>query len=178
MKWRKLRWLLLGIFTYLIITQTKNIRTSRLEISNLVEDEAELSSSEVLNCLDDEWFEPAYPISEEDRKKIEQIVACEAGADTIEGQRAIALCIRNYCDLRSCTVDDAIRDMKITTYKREVTEENRSAVSDIWDFDIDVPTEECIIVWCTPKAAANGAWHETQRFVAQFGAHRFYALNE
>ena len=118
-----------------------------------------------------------YELTDLERSEIEQIVACEAGADVFEGQVAVALCIKNYCRINDCTVDDAIRALQITTYKRDVTDENREAVLSAWDYNIDLPTEEPIEFWCTPKAAEAGAWHESQRFVGQYGAHRFYARN-
>ena len=116
-----------------------------------------------------------YTLSDDERQTVEQIVACEAGADDYEGQVAIALCIRNYCLRHNCTVDEAVRALQISTYRRAVTNTNREAVLSAFDHHCDWPTEEPIEFWCTPGAAERGAWHETGAdFVGQYGAHRFY----
>ena len=120
---------------------------------------------------------PVIDINETDYSRLAQVIECEAGADVYDGKLAIAQCVWNYCDLHDVTVGAALDALQCYTYDREITETSYTAIDDVFEANVRV-TEEPILFWCTPAAAERGAWHETQTFVGQFGAHRFYKIKE
>ena len=106
--------------------------------------------------------------------KQEQIVACEAGADSLEGQMAVAQCLYDSAVLDNLTIQQVFKKYGYSSlYNRKVTAENELAVSMVFDYGAKISDKP--IQWFVTPAAAPGSWHERgATFAGQFGAHRFY----
>lgn len=115
-----------------------------------------------------------HELSDDERALAEQIVACEAGADSLEGQMAVAQCLYDSAVLDDLTIQQVFKKYGYSTlYNRKVTAENELAVSMVFDYGAKISDKP--IQWFVTPAAAPGSWHERgATFVGQFGAHRFY----
>ncbi len=120
-------------------------------------------------------FEQAtYELTDDERALAEQIVACEAGADNMEGQMAVAQCLYDSAVIDGITIQEVFKKYGYSTlYNRKVTAENELAVSMVFDYGAKISDKP--IQWFVTPAAAPGSWHERgATFAGQFGAHRFY----
>lgn len=120
-------------------------------------------------------FEQAtYELTDDERALAGQIIACEAGADSLEGQMAVAQCLYDSAVLDDLTIQQVFRKYGYSTlYNRKVTAENELAVSMVFDYGAKISDKP--IQWFVTPAAAPGSWHERgATFAGQFGAHRFY----
>ena len=115
-----------------------------------------------------------HELTEDERALAEQIVACEAGADSLEGQMAVAQCLYDSAVLDGLTIQQVFKKYGYSTlYNRKVTAENELAVSMVFDYGAKISDKP--IQWFVTPTAAPGSWHEREAtFAGQFGAHRFY----
>ena len=115
-----------------------------------------------------------HELTNGERALAEQIVACEAGADSLEGQMAVAQCLYDSAVLDDLTIQQVFKKYGYSTlYNRKVTAENELAVSMVFDYGAKISDKP--IQWFVTPAAAPGSWHERgATFAGQFGAHRFY----
>lgn len=113
-------------------------------------------------------------LTNDERALAEQIVACEAGADSLEGQMAVAQCLYDSAVLDGLTIQQVFKKYGYSSlYNRKVTAENELAVSMVFDYGAKISNKP--IQWFVTPAAASGSWHEHgATFAGQFGAHRFY----
>lgn len=113
-------------------------------------------------------------LTDDERALAEQIVACEAGADSLEGQMAVAQCLYDSAVLDGLTIQQVFKKYGYSSlYNRKVTAENELAVSMVFDYGAKISDKP--IQWFVTPAAASGSWHERgATFAGQFGAHRFY----
>lgn len=113
-------------------------------------------------------------LTDDERALAEQIVACEAGADSLEGQMAVAQCLYDSAVIDGITIQEVFKKYGYSTlYNRNVTAENELAVSMVFDYGAKISDKP--IQWFVTPAAAPGSWHERgATFAGQFGAHRFY----
>lgn len=113
-------------------------------------------------------------LTNDERALAEQIVACEAGADSLEGQMAVAQCLYDSAVLDGLTIQQVFKKYGYSSlYNRKVTAENELAVSMVFDYGAKISDKP--IQWFVTPAAASGSWHERgATFAGQFGAHRFY----
>lgn len=113
-------------------------------------------------------------LTDDERALAEQIVACEAGADSLEGQMAVAQCLYDSAVLDDLTIQQVFKKYGYSTlYNRKVTAENELAVSMVFDYGAKISDKP--IQWFVTPAAAPGSWHERgATFAGQFGVHRFY----
>ena len=113
-------------------------------------------------------------LTDDERALAEQIVACEAGADSLEGQMAVAQCLYDSAVLDGLTIQQVFKKYGYSSlYNRKVTAENELAVSMVFDYGAKISDKP--IQWFVTPAAAPGSWHERgATFAGQFGAHRFY----
>lgn len=113
-------------------------------------------------------------LTDDERALAEQIVACEAGADSLEGQMAVAQCLYDSAVIDGITIQEVFKKYGYSTlYNRNVTAENELAVSMVFDYGAKISDKP--IRWFVTPAAAPGSWHERgATFAGQFGAHRFY----
>lgn len=120
-------------------------------------------------------FEQAkYELTDDERALAEQIVACEVGADSLEGQMAVAQCLYDSAVLDGLTIQQVFKKYGYSSlYNRKVTAENELAVSMVFDYGAKISDKP--IQWFVTPAAAPCSWHERgATFAGQFGAHRFY----
>lgn len=117
-------------------------------------------------------------LTDDERALAEQIVACEAGADSLEGQMAVAQCLYDSAVLDGLTIQQVFKKYGYSSlYNRKVTAENELAVSMVFDYGAKISDKP--IQWFVTPAAAPGSWHERgAAFAGQFGAHRFYYNKE
>lgn len=117
-------------------------------------------------------------LTDDERALAEQIVACEAGADSLEGQMAVAQCLYDSAVLDGLTIQQVFKKYGYSSlYNRKVTAENELAVSMVFDYGAKISNKP--IQWFVTPAAALGSWHERgATFAGQFGAHRFYYNKE
>lgn len=115
-----------------------------------------------------------HELTDDERALAEQIVACEAGADSLEGQMAVAQCLYDSAVLDGITIQQVFKKYGYSTlYNRKVTAENELAVSMVFDYGAKISDKP--IQWFVTPTAAPGSWHEREAtFAGQFGAHRFY----
>ena len=115
-----------------------------------------------------------HELTDDERALAEQIVACEAGADSLEGQMAVAQCLYDSAVLDGLTIQQVFKKYGYSSlYNRKVTAENELAVSMVFDYGAKISDKP--IQWFVTPAAAPGSWHERgATFAGQFGAHRFY----
>ena len=113
-------------------------------------------------------------LTDDERTLAEQIVACEAGADSLDGQMAVAQCLYDSAVLDGLTIQQVFKKYGYSSlYNRKVTAENELAVSMVFDYGAKISDKP--IQWFVTPAAAPGSWHERgATFAGQFGAHRFY----
>lgn len=113
-------------------------------------------------------------LTDDERALAEQIVACETGADSLEGQMAVAQCLYDSAVLDGLTIQQVFKKYGYSSlYNRKVTAENELAVSMVFDYGAKISDKP--IQWFVTPAAASGSWHERgAKFAGQFGAHRFY----
>lgn len=119
-----------------------------------------------------------HELTDGERALAEQIVACEAGADSLEGQMAVAQCLYDSAVLDNLTIQQVFKKYGYSSlYNRKVTAENELAVSMVFDYGAKISDKP--IQWFVTPAAAPGSWHERgATFAGQFGAHRFYYNKE
>lgn len=119
-----------------------------------------------------------HELTDDERALAEQIVACEAGADSLEGQMAVAQCLYDSAVLDGLTIQQVFKKYGYSSlYNRKVTAENELAVSMVFDYGAKISNKP--IQWFVTPAAAPGSWHERgATFAGQFGAHRFYYNKE
>ena len=119
-----------------------------------------------------------HELTDDERALAEQIVACEAGADSLEGQMAVAQCLYDSAVLDGLTIQQVFKKYGYSSlYNRKVTAENELAVSMVFDYGAKISDKP--IQWFVTPAAAPGSWHERgATFAGQFGAHRFYYNKE
>lgn len=117
-------------------------------------------------------------LTDDERALAGQIVACEAGADSLEGQMAVAQCLYDSAVLDGLTIQQVFKKYGYSSlYNRKVTAENELAVSMVFDYGAKISDKP--IQWFVTPAAAPGSWHERgATFAGQFGAHRFYYNKE
>ena len=115
-----------------------------------------------------------HELTDDERALAEQIVACEAGADSLEGQMAVAQCLYDSAVIDGITIQEVFKKYGYSSlYNRKVTAENELAVSMVFDYGAKISDKP--IQWFVTPAAAPGSWHERgATFAGQFGAHRFY----
>lgn len=113
-------------------------------------------------------------LTDDERALAEQIVACEAGADSLEGQMAVAQCLYDSAVLDGLTIQQVFKKYGYSSlYNRKVTAENELAVSMVFDYGAKISDKP--IQWFVTPAAAPSSWHERgATFAGQFGTHRFY----
>ena len=119
-----------------------------------------------------------HELTDDERALAEQIVACEAGADSLEGQMAVAQCLYDSAVLDGLTIQQVFKKYGYSSlYNRKVTAENELAVSMVFDYGAKISDKP--IQWFVTPAASPGSWHERgATFAGQFGAHRFYYNKE
>ena len=163
-----------GPHTYCNSHTTKSVAHATKEKDEEKDDEPVIFVKEVVETRVVNFSQGKHELTDDERALAEQIVACEAGADSMEGQMAVAQCLYNSAVLDGLTIQQVFKkDGYSTLYNRKVTAENELAVSMVFDYGAKISDKP--IQWFVTPAAAPSSWHEQgATFAGQFGAHRFY----
>ena len=113
-----------------------------------------------------------FPLTDEQRTLIEQVVSAEARGEPFEGQVAVCQCIYNACIKDELTPEEVVKIYGYTTERVKPTESVKKAVAAVFDHGQGV-TFERILYFYAP-ALTESEWHETQGFVLEIGGHRFF----
>ena len=149
-----------------------NAKLDQLAVS-IQEFEQQTESDTIIETKVVNFSSEGYTITDEERTLAERIVACEAGADTLEGQMAVAQCLFDSVMIDDSDLHKVYDKYGYSLYQRTVTEENKLAVSLVFDYGAKVSDKP--IQWFVTVAAAPNSWHENYAtFDTQYGAHRFY----
>ena len=123
-----------------------------------------------------ESFEPGrYDITQEDKIALERIVEGEAGGESFEGKCWVATCLRNAMEKDGLTAEQVRVSYQYSGWKENVSEETERAVAEV--FECGNKTQDSVLWFYAPKWC-NSEWHESQRFVAEIGSHRFFAPHQ
>ena len=114
-----------------------------------------------------------FQLTEEERRIVECMVMGESGGEIYKGQVLVAQCILNACLKERRQPSDIRRIYQYAGWHSNPSESVKKAVSAVFDQGYKVTTEP-ILYFYAPNLC-NGAWHETQRFIIEVGAHRFFA---
>lgn len=114
-----------------------------------------------------------YPISNTERREIEEIVASEGGYCSYEFQALVALCILNGAEAENMRPSELFKrgDFRIT-HDVEPTETTKQAVSDVFDLGI-FPTDEPVRYYYNPDYCYSAA-HESFCYVLTYDGCRFF----
>lgn len=114
-----------------------------------------------------------FQLTEEERRIVECVVMGESGGEIYKGQVLVAQCILNACLKERRQPSDIRRIYQYAGWHNNPSESVKKAVSAVFDQGYKVTTEP-ILYFYAPNLC-NGVWHETQRFIIEVGAHRFFA---
>ncbi|RHQ27582.1 hypothetical protein DWY95_08500 [Faecalibacterium sp. AF28-13AC] len=158
-------------YTYYNGQFTSNVAQATKEDEN---DELTIFVKEIVETKVVNFSQGKHELTDDERALAEQIVACEAGADSLEGQMAVAQCLYDSAVLDGLTIQQVFKKYGYSSlYNRKVTAENELAVSMVFDYGAKISDKP--IQWFVTPTAAPGSWHERgATFAGQFGAHRFY----
>ena len=162
-----------GTYTYYNGKPTTNVaQTTKEDEKN--DDEPVIFVKEIVETRVVNFSQDKHELTDDERTLAEQIVACEAGADSLEGQMAVAQCLYDSAVLDDLTIQQVFKKYGYSTlYNRKVTAENELAVSMVFDYGAKISDKP--IQWFVTPAVAPSSWHERgATFAGQFGAHRFY----
>ena len=163
-----------GLHTYYNSYTNQSVANATKERDEEKDDEPVIFVKEIVETRVVNFSQGKHELTEDERALAEQIVACEAGADSLEGQMAVAQCLYNSAVIDGLTIQQVFKKYGYSTlYNRKVTAENELAVSMVFDYGAKISDKP--IEWFVTPAAAPGSWHEQgATFAGKFGAHRFY----
>lgn len=163
-----------GLHTYYNSHTNQSVAHATKERDEENDDEPVIFVKEIVETRVVNFNQGKHELTDDERALAEQIVACEAGADSLEGQMAVAQCLYNSAVLDGLTIQQVFKKYGYSTlYNRKVTAENELAVSMVFDYGAKISDKP--IQWFVTLAAAPGSWHEQgATFAGEFGAHRFY----
>lgn len=113
-----------------------------------------------------------YAITDDDRYTLQCIVQGEAGGESIEGKMWVATCLLNAMRKDNMTAAEVRTAYQYAGWSENVSDDTIKAVSAV--FDDGEATHDTVLWFYAPKLC-NGSWHETQRYVATIGGHKFFA---
>lgn len=124
-----------------------------------------------------------FNLSDDWRLYIECMVAGEVGGEPYDAMLAVAQCIYNAMVKHGYTPEEVRINYQYAGWKSmdtleaestEAADNVRRAVSQIFD-DEDFITDETILYFYAP-AYGYSRWHESQKFIFEIGATKFFAL--
>ena len=113
-----------------------------------------------------------YPITEDDRETLEHIVEGEAGGESYEGKLWVATCLRNAMEKDDLSAEQVRINYQYAGWSEKVSEDTKNAVKEVFVFGNKMHDS---VLWFYAPEWCNSEWHESQRFVAEIGGHRFFA---
>ena len=118
-----------------------------------------------------------YPLTDEERYLVEQVVMAESGNQPYCGQMGVAQCLLNDCEKSGIRPAEAVLEYQYTPNRVEPSESVQRAVSAVFDRG-EVVTDETILWFYAPKHVDETPWHESQRHVLTINDHKFFAEKE
>ena len=121
----------------------------------------------------DNW---AYPMLWSEYQYVERVVMAESGNQTIEGQMAVAQCIRNTAEVKGKTAYQVV-----TTPGQYATPQPETVATDSVKeacYRVFHDGEEVVsatIQWFYNPSRGYSSWHESKNYVTTIGAHKFFA---
>lgn len=115
---------------------------------------------------------PAYNLTEADRETLWHIVQGEAGGESYEGKLWVATCLLNAMRKNDMSAEEVRVAYQYSGWAETVSEDTKKAVSQVFDFGD--ATHDSVLWFYAPKLCES-AWHESQKFVAEIGGHRFFS---
>lgn len=116
---------------------------------------------------------PRFYLSDYERAELESLVMAEAGAESYEGQMAVAQCIIDACEKEGKQPSEIAIMYRYTKHRATPNESVKEAVRAVFDRG-EVITDAKILYFYAP-ALVYSAWHETQTYVLTVGGHKFFA---
>lgn len=113
-----------------------------------------------------------YEITADDRVTLQCIVQGEAGGESLEGKMWVATCLLNAMRKDNMTAAEVRTAYQYAGWNEDISDETISAVSRVFD---DGEVTHSAVLWFYAPKLCNGSWHETQRYVATIGNHKFFA---
>ena len=113
-----------------------------------------------------------YAITEHDRETLEHIVEGEAGGESYEGKLWVATCLRNAMEKDNLSAEQVRIDYQYAGWSEKVSEDTKNAVKEVFIFGNKMHD---YVLWFYAPKWCDSEWHESQRFVAEIGGHRFFA---
>lgn len=121
----------------------------------------------------DNW---AYPMLWSEYRYVERVVMAESGNQTIEGQMAVAQCIRNTAEVKGETAYQVV-----TTPGQYATPQPETVATDSVKeacYRVFHDGEEVVsatIQWFYNPSRGYSKWHESKSYITTIGAHKFFA---
>lgn len=113
-----------------------------------------------------------YPLTDEERDLVEQVVMAESGNQSYLGNAMVAFCILNACEKDGIRPDAAVVEYQYTPNRVEPSESVQRAVSAVFDAGekpvMDKP------LWFYAYKRTKSDWHERQRPICIVGDHAFF----
>jgi spore germination cell wall hydrolase CwlJ-like protein len=116
--------------------------------------------------------EPAFRLSDKERRIVECVVMGEASGESFRGQMLVAQCLLNACLKDGLQPSESRVKYKYSGWDNNPSESVKEAVSAVFDDGLEI-TDEPILYFYAPKHC-NGKWHETQVHVITVGNHKFF----
>lgn len=113
-----------------------------------------------------------YAITEDDRETLEHIVEGEAGGESYEGKLWVATCLRNAMEKDDLSAEQVRIDYQYAGWSEKVSEGTKNAVKEVFVFGNKMHDS---VLWFYAPELCKSDWHESQKFVAEIGGHRFFA---
>ena len=118
-----------------------------------------------------------YPLTDEERRLVNEVVMAESGNQPYCGQMGVAQCLLNDCERNGIRPAEAVLEYQYTPNRVEPSESVQRAVSAVFDRG-EVVTAEVILWFYAPDRVDGTPWHESQRHVLTINDHKFFAEKE
>lgn len=143
------------------------------EIKKESEEIKEIEPLIYINNLDTEYKGRPYDVGNE-RELLERIVMGEAGAEGFNGAALVAQCIRDTLIYKGAgSVREVITKYKYSGDTSKIPNDDvKAAVSYIFDQG-GVAVKHKIFYFYAPKLV-NSSFHESRKFIVEYGGHRFF----
>lgn len=158
--------IIIAVGIVFVVNICANIEDEKMPI------ELETADNHILTPVQEKIEPDRYDITQEDKITLERIVEGEAGGESFEGKCWVATCLRNAMEKDGLTAEQVRVSYQYSGWKENVSEETERAVAEV--FERGNKTNDSVLWFYAPKWC-NSEWHESQRFVAEIGGHRFFA---
>ncbi len=115
-----------------------------------------------------------YELKPAERTIVERAVMAEAGAESFLGQVAVAQAILDGALRNDFNVVYSIQKYQVAVSRQKPTQSVKQAVSAVFDYGVRI-SRQPVDLWYATWSKSN--WHESQQFVFEIGAHRFFWMN-